>query len=202
MTRSSRIEAAAAAAAAATDTTLPELVVAASGNLAHVYFPRMHGRVSVEAIERAWPGLVASLGRHPGIGLLMVRSEEHGTVVVGGRGSRYLDTGRVEGDDPVAPYGEHGITGLRRLDGMEHCGDLVAISMLDAETDEVAAFEELIGSHGGMGGAQTEAFILHPAEWTLDEPLVGAEAVNRQLRRWLESLGLGPKALDDAEGTP
>jgi hypothetical protein len=85
---------------------------------------------------------------------------------------------------------------------MEHCGDLVAISLLDAETDEVAAFEELIGSHGGMGGAQTEAFILHPAEWTLDEPLVGAEAVHRQLRRWLDGLGLGPRPGLDKKGKP
>ena len=195
MTRSSRAEAADADARRAADTTLPELVVAPSGNLAHVYFPRMAGRATVEVIERAWPGLVASLGRHPGIGMLMARSEAHGTVVIGGRGSRYLDGGRVEGDDPLAPYGEHATTGLRLLAGMEHCGDLVAISMFDAETDEVAAFEELIGSHGGIGGPQTEAFILHPAEWTVDEPLVGAEAVHRQLRRWLDGLGLGPKPL-------
>ena len=193
MTRSSRTEEARAAAAASADVTLPELVVAASGNLAHVYFPRMAGRVSVEEIERLWPGLVASLGRHPGIGLLMVRSEQHGSVVVGGRGSRYLDTGRVEGVDPLVPFGEHAVAGMLRLASMEHCGDLVAVSMFDAETDEVAAFEELIGSHGGIGGAQTEAFILHPADWTVDEPLVGAEAVYRQLRRWLDPRGLGPR---------
>jgi hypothetical protein len=200
MTRSSRVEAADAAAALAADTTLPELVVAPSGNLAHVYFPRMAGRATVEEIERSWPGLVSSLGRHPGIGLLMARSEAHGTVVVGARGSRYLDSGRVEGDDPVVPYGEHAVTGLRRLAAMEHCGDVVVVSLLDAETDEVAAFEELIGSHGGIGGAQTEAFILHPAEWTVDGPLVGAEAVHRQLRRWLEQQGLGPKPKFDAGG--
>ncbi len=193
MTRSSRAEATAADEQRAADTTLPELVVAPSGNLALVYFPRMAGRATVEEIDRSWPGLVASLGRHPGIGLLMARSKAHGTVVVGARGSRYLDSGRVEGEDPVAPYGEHAITGLRRLAGMEHCGDLVLVSLYDAETDEVAAFEELIGSHGGIGGAQTEAFILHPADWTVDEPLVGAEAVYRQLRRWLDPRGLGPR---------
>ena len=57
-------------------------------------------------------------------------------------------------------------------------------------TDEVAAFEELIGSHGGLGGPQTHPFILHPAEWTIDEPIVGAEAVYRQIRRWLEANGI------------
>ena len=27
---------------------------------------------------------------------------------------------------------------------------------------------------------------MHPAEWTIDEPIVGAEAVYRQIRRWAE----------------
>ena len=33
------------------------------------------------------------------------------------------------------------------------------------EVDEVAAFEELCGSHGGMGGTQSHPFILYPAGW-------------------------------------
>ena len=66
----------------------------------------------------------------------------------------------------------------------------MAISLLDTATDEVAAFEELIGSHGGLGGTQTQPFILHPAEWTIDEPIVGAEDVYRQIRRWFEQIGI------------
>ena len=44
------------------------------------------------------------------------------------------------------------------------------------EADEVAAFEELVGSHGGMGGGQSLPFVLFPAEldWP-DEPVIGAE---------------------------
>jgi len=168
----------------------PELVVCASGNLALIYFPRLKGRVSLETLESTYPGLVETLTRHEGIGMLMIRSEARGTVVLGRDGVRYLADDTVEGTDPVAPYGEHAEAGLRRVDGMEHCGDLVAISMLDPETDEVAAFEELIGSHGGLGGPQTHPFILHPAEWTIDEPIVGAEGVYRQIRRWLEANGI------------
>jgi hypothetical protein len=168
----------------------PELVVAASGNLALVYFPRLEGRVTLERLEEAWPGLVPSLAGHAGVGFLMVRSASNGAVAVGARGAHYLDEDRFDGEDPLAPYGEHAITGLRRLDGMEHCGDLVAISLLDDETDEVAAFEELIGSHGGLGGPQTQPFILHPADWALDEPLIGAESVYRQIRRWLGGVGI------------
>ena len=55
----------------------------------------------------------------------------------------------------------------------------------------MAAFEELIGSHGGLGGPQTEPFILHPVEWQLDEEVpLGAPAIYRNLRRWLESIGI------------
>ena len=134
--------------------------------------------------------MVETLTRHEGVGFLMVRTEARGTVIVGKDGVRYLDDGSVDGVDPVEPYGEHAIEGLRRVDGMEHAGDLVAISMLDPETDEVAAFEELIGSHGGLGGPQTHPFILHPIDWKIDEPIVGAEAVYRQIRRWLEANGI------------
>jgi uncharacterized membrane protein YvlD (DUF360 family) len=184
---------------AAPDGELPELVVCASGNLALIYFPRLDGRVTLETMDATWPGLVKKLASHPGIGILMVRSEAHGTVLLGPKGARYLDDDLVEGEDPTAPFGEHAITGLRRVDGMEHCGDLVAISLLDESTGEVAAFEELIGSHGGLGGDQTRPFILHPSEWSIDEPLIGAEAVYRQIRRWLEGIGipLGPQ-----KGTP
>ena len=56
---------------------------------------------------------------------------------------------------------------------------------------EVAAFEELIGSHGGLGGFQTRPFILHPKEWELDEPVpIGAPAIYRNVRRWLGSMGI------------
>jgi hypothetical protein len=182
----------------------PELVVCASGNLGLTYFPRLPGRATLEQIESTWPGLVSGLARHPGVGLLMVRSEARGAVAVGPSGVHYLDEQSVEGADPVAQFGEHALDGLLRLDRMEHCGDVVAISRLDPETDEVAAFEELIGSHGGLGGPQTDPFILHPAEWTIDEPIIGAEAVYRQLRAWLRDIGieLGPsKAAPSSQRT-
>ena len=62
--------------------------------------------------------------------------------------------------------------------------------------DEVAAFEELVGCHGGLGGWQTRPLLVHPAEWSLDPELLdergrlrGADTVHRQLVRWLEQLG-------------
>ena len=74
---------------------------------------------------------------------------------------------------------------------MPHAPDLLLLSQYDPVMGEVAAFEELIGSHGGLGGPQTEPFILHPSDWTLDEEVpLGAPAIYRNIRRWLESIGI------------
>lgn len=164
-----------------------ELIVVAGGNLAHVYFNVSDERMTLEGIDAQYPDLVRALANHPGVGILVVRSEEHGLICVGRDGIHYLDAGRIEGKDPLAVHDEHAATAIRRLDGLEHVGDLVVISIYDPETGEIAAFEELIGAHGGIGGAQTRPFLLYPSDWTLDEgPLVGAPAVYRQLRTWME----------------
>ena len=47
-------------------------------------------------------------------------------------------------------------------------GDLWLISTVYAD-GTVAALEELIGSHGGVGGEQTDAFILHPSDMEVPE---------------------------------
>ena len=50
----------------------------------------------------------------------------------------------------------------------------------------MAAFEELIGSHGGLGGPQTQALLLFPADWDVEQEIVGAPAVYDQLRKWMK----------------
>ncbi|HEY8199563.1 MAG TPA: hypothetical protein VIF44_07290, partial [Candidatus Limnocylindrales bacterium] len=141
-------------------------------------------------IARHYPALVESLSNHPGVGLLMVRSETQGAMAIGKDGIRFLDQDRVEGVDPTVKYGEYAVKSLLRLDQMANVSDIVAISLLDPDTEEVAAFEELIGSHGGLGGWQTKGLILHPGDWRMEtEPLMGAPAVYRQLRTWIETTG-------------
>jgi hypothetical protein len=168
----------------------PEVVVMASGCLGLVSFPREPGRVSLERIQSRWPRLVPALRDHAGIGFLLVRSERDGALAIGARGVNYLDEGRVEGEDPLAPFGPRAARHVRRTDGFAHCPDVVVNSTYWTDTDEVAAFEELVGSHGGMGGTQSYPFVLHPVELGLpDEEIVGAEAVHRHLRRWLVELG-------------
>jgi uncharacterized membrane protein YvlD (DUF360 family) len=166
---------------------LPDVVVCPSGNLALVYFPDIEGRATLEQLNERFEGMVEALANHPGVGLLGVRSAEHGPLVVGRSGVRQLDDGKVTGEDPLKDFGEHAADALRRLDAMDNSGDLALISMFDPETLQVAAFEELIGSHGGLGGPQTDAMLLFPADWDLDHELVGADAVYTQLRAWMKT---------------
>jgi hypothetical protein len=162
----------------------------ASGCLGLVSFPREPGRVTLERIEALYPQLIPALRDHPGIGFLLVRSERFGAVAIGRGGVRLLDEDRVEGEDPLAPFGPNAADHVKRTDGFPHCADLMVNSALWPGFGEVAAFEELVGSHGGMGGTQSFPFVLHPAEleWPADE-VVGAERVHRVFRGWLAGLG-------------
>ncbi len=169
---------------------LPELSVMASGCLGLITFPREPGRVTLEQIEAKWPRLLPALTGHDGIGFALVRSERDGAVVLGANGRRFLADDRVEGDDPLAPFGPRAADHVRRTDGFAHCPDIVLNSTFWADTEEVAAFEQLVGSHGGMGGGQSHPFALYPGGWAKPEgELVGAEHVHRQLRRWLADAG-------------
>jgi uncharacterized membrane protein YvlD (DUF360 family) len=176
---------------------LPEVVTLASGNLGLVSFPRVPGRVTLEDLQERYPQLVPALRDHPGVAFLLVRSREHGAVAIGKAGAHYLDEERVEGDDPLAPFGEHAAAKVRRTDGFQHVADIMVNSTYWPDMEEVAAFEELVGSHGGMGGPQQYPFLLAPAELPVPGHLmVGPGTVHRQLRAWLVELGY------DAYGDP
>ena len=169
---------------------IPDLSVMASGCLGLVSFPREPGRVSLERLRSLHPDLLPALCRHPGIGFVLVRSEQEGAIVFGPRGSHHLDSNRIEGEDPLAPFGPNAAEHVRRTDAFLHCADLMINSAFDPEAGEVSAFEELVGSHGGLGGPQSFPFVLHPADldWP-EEEVVGAEVVHRIFRGWLGRLG-------------
>lgn len=176
-----------------------DLVLIASGNLSMIYFTRLPGRLVLEEIEQLYPGLVGTLTRHPGIGFITVRTSGDGTVVLGRDGIRYLQEDRVVGTDPLAGFGPHAAADVLRHDSLAHVGDLVINSPIDPDTDEVAAYEELVGCHGGLGGWQTEAVLVHPKDWLVaSAPLIGADAVHRQLVSWLEQAGQRDRLRTDA----
>jgi hypothetical protein len=172
-----------------------EIVVMASGCLGLIYFPRRPGRLTLEDIDETYPDLIPALRTHPGVGFLLVRSRRRGAVVLGRGGVNYLDEGVVEGDDPLAPFGATAAQHVRRSDGFAHVADIMVNSAYDPKRQEVYAFEELVGSHGGMGGPQSFPFVLLPGGWPVpDETIIGAESMHQWMRRWLNDLGQAPGA--------
>ena len=176
-------------------------VVLGSGNLGLVYLMGRPHRLMLEEIEERHPLLIDALCAHPHIGFVLVRSAVDGAVVLGAGGRRRLADGAVTGVDPLAPFPPNAARHLLRADGFPHVADIVVNSFFDPATEEACAFEELISFHGGMGGPQTRPFLLHPAHLPApDEPLIGAVAVHRLLRRWRETCN-GAGADDTPAGT-
>ena len=172
-----------------------DVVVLGSGNLGLVYLMEERRRLTLEEIEARHPQLVPALRDHPHVGWLLVRSSEHGAVALGARGAHYLADGRIEGEDPSAPFSPNAPRHLLRTDGFEHVGDIMVGSFYDPELEEGCAFEELICFHGGIGGHQTRPFILHPRHLQVPpEPIVGAASVHGILAGWRRTLQGGPTA--------
>ncbi|MEU2246605.1 alkaline phosphatase family protein [Streptomyces sp. NPDC019224] len=179
-------------------------IVLASGNLGLISFPDIEGRASLEQLERRHPALLSTLANHPGIGFLLVRSERYGSVVLARDGVRVPVADLADGRGPLTAYGPGAADAIRRTDTFPHVADVMVNSMYDPVTGTVHAFEEQIGSHGGLGGDQSRPFLLWPRSLTdpLDavtgedgerpDELVGAEAVHRVLRRWLQEAS-GPQ---------
>ena len=113
--------------------------------------------------------------------------------MVGGHGIRHLADDSVVGQDPLASFPPNTADHLRRTDSFTNCPDLLVNSFYDPDIDEGAAFEELIGFHGGLGGKQSEPFVLHPATFPVpDAPLVGAESIHHLFQGWLAT-ATGPE---------
>ena len=156
-----------------------------------IYLTATTHRLTAEELAAAHPDLIPGLARHPGVGFVVVGSAADGPVAIGETGRHRLRDGQVDGIDPLARYGPFAARDLLAHQRIAHVGDVVVVSRLDRGTDEVAAFEELVGSHGGIGGWQTDAVLVHPATWRRDSAdLVGPDAVYRQLVDWLDDLGL------------
>ena len=166
------------------------LVALASGNLGLIYSTRSEERANLEQIEVIYPGMLEGLAQHEGVGFVMVHSSDHGMVVIGNKGRYYLNEDRVDGENPLANFGPNAIRHLRRTDSFPDAPDILVNSFFDPEKEEGAAFEELIGFHGGLGGYQAQPFLLYPTEWDLDdEEIVGAEQVYRVLKGRVKSGG-------------
>ena len=165
-----------------------ELIVLGSGNLGLVYVP-VPERLTLEEIEARWPALVPRLAGHPGIGFVTALGAD-GPVAIGSGGRHHLATGVVDGEDPLLPFGRHAPAMLLSATLMAQAPDLYVNSAIDPDTLDVAAFEPLVGCHGGLGGWQDRGFLLTPSDLpTPPEHVVGGDQLHRHLVGILVSLG-------------
>lgn len=112
-------------------------------------------------------------------------------MVIGQRGIYYLDTDEIVGENPLECFGENAAKHLKRQNSFENMPDILVNSFYDEKHYEVCAFEELIGSHGGLGGNQTKPFILYPSQWQDLGELIGAESIYKFLKKEIENSDSG-----------
>ena len=165
-----------------------ELIVLGSGNLGLIYLTQWQQRLTYEEIVMLFPELIPGLVNHSGIGFILVDSINNGGMVIGQNGIYYLENDEIVGENPLKGFGENASRHLKRQNGFKNMPDILVNSFYDSENDEVCAFEELIGSHGGLGGNQTKPFILYPSEWHEPGDLIGAESIYKFLKREIENL--------------
>ena len=165
-----------------------ELIVLGSGNLGLIYLTQWQQRLTYEEIVMLFPELIPGLVNHSGIGFILVDSISNGGMVIGQNGIYYLENDEIVGENPLKGFGENASRHLKRQNGFKNMPDILVNSFYDSENDEVCAFEELIGSHGGLGGNQTKPFILYPSEWHEPGDLIGAESIYKFLKREIENL--------------
>lgn len=165
-----------------------ELVVLGSGNMGLIYLTQWKQRLSYEEIVMLFPDLIPGLVKHPGIGFILVNSITNGGMIIGANGIYYLDSDEIVGENPLECFGENAAMHLKRQNSFDNMPDIMVNSFYDENLDEVCAFEELIGSHGGLGGNQTKPFILYPYEWEDPGDLIGASSIYKFLKKEIDDL--------------
>ncbi|MEE0935401.1 MAG: phage holin family protein [Methanobrevibacter sp.] len=166
-----------------------EVIVLASGNLAMIYLTQWSHRLTYEELNTYFPELIPGIVNNEYVGFILVKSQEHGDMAIGKNGTYYLDSDKIDGENPLEGFGDNIVRHLKRTSSFEHTPDILVNSFYDEEADEVCAFEELVGSHGGAGGDQSKPFILYPSSWNVsDEEIIGAENIYKILKENLAEL--------------
>ena len=162
-----------------------KVVVVGSGCAGLLYFTGFNEKMTYEQIQATYPELLLGLVKHPGIGFALVNSKENGPMVLGKQGIHFLSDGKVEGEDPLKPFGPNAARHMTRENGFSSCPDILLNTTYDPHTQELPGFENQVSHHGGIGGPQCYPFLLHPASLPVgDEPIVTAVGLHKVLRGW------------------
>lgn len=169
-----------------------EAVVCVSGSLAQIYFVGHEEPLTLEDIRELHPGLVEALVNHPGLGMVVARRRQGQAVALCADGVRNLVTGELLGStDPLAPFQQRDrwAGDLAQLMDYADTGDLIINGAWLPERERIVVMEEQTSSHGGLGGRQTQPFILLPKDWSLGGmDLESPEALHGLLRRELDRM--------------
>jgi len=155
-----------------------DVVVRASGPLAHVYIALTPDPLSLSEIAVQWPHLLDALIEHPGIGMVVGREGED-VFLMGRHGARIVrpdGQSRIHGQDPLTDPERMALEGrwldpervtqeLARLARLPESGDLILLGAWNGRS--VVTFEDQRGTHGGLGGAQEVAFLIFPSSYPL-----------------------------------
>ena len=168
----------------------PDVVVTGSGNLGNIWLNRYPARATYEQMNADYPRLIEKLLGTSGVGFIVVKHAT-GYKCLSAEGSIELTNKTVANSNPLAAYPAETTDALLRLAKMSVAPDLIVVSSCEPGSNEVHAFEELVGNHGGVGGWQREAILLHPSRYKLakkftsDGEIYGAENLHSILKSWL-----------------
>lgn len=148
------------------------IVATYSSSLAHVYWTKPERPLSLDEI-RADPDKLALylfLVAHEGIGAVITRVLDgahvetmHGRALVTPSGGYEV----LQGDDPLRNYGvtEIECQAIAKLVHYSNAGDLVLFGAYDPERDRCICFDDQVGAHGALGGAQGRPFLITPKDF-------------------------------------
>ena len=122
------------------------------GNLVHLYLMVPDGRLDRDEIEESYPSSSPVWWRiraWPSSSSTRRMSARSRWVGPASTSSRRVASSAM---DPLAGFGPLAAHSLRRLAGFSNAGDLIVIGPYDEATGEVVSYEDLVGSHGGLGG--------------------------------------------------
>lgn len=160
-----------------------QIVVTYSSSLAHMYWTEPARPLSFDEI-RGSPerrALYYFLVAHDGIGVVITRMLD-GAHVESMRGRALVtpagDLEVLTGENPLEPYAPTpgDLREIARLAQCSNAGDIVLFGAYDPERDLCICFDDQVGAHGALGGAQSWPFVmappgLVPADHAIEDPL-------------------------------